>query len=58
MERICRFLGKDLTSQQIDSVVENASFHTMKDNKMSNFTLISDDVMDHSKGKFMREGKG
>ncbi|XP_066494915.1 sulfotransferase 2B1-like [Tiliqua scincoides] len=57
MERICRFLGKELTSQQIDSVVENASFETMKDNKMSNFTQVVDEYMDHSKGKLMREGK-
>ncbi|XP_066494917.1 sulfotransferase 2A1-like [Tiliqua scincoides] len=57
VERICRFLGKELTSQQIDSVVENASFETMKDNKMSNFSQASDEDMDHSKGKLMREGK-
>ncbi|KAJ6663862.1 hypothetical protein lerEdw1_009942 [Lerista edwardsae] len=57
VERLCRFLGKDLTSQQIDSVVENASFEMMKDNKMSNFTQVPDEVMDHSKGTFMREGK-
>ncbi|XP_053122740.1 sulfotransferase 2B1-like [Hemicordylus capensis] len=56
VERICRFLGKELNSQQIDSVVENASFHKMKDNKMSNFSQIADDVMDHTKGKLMRKG--
>ncbi|XP_066494835.1 sulfotransferase 2B1-like [Tiliqua scincoides] len=57
VERICRFLGKELTSQQIDSVVANASFQTMKDNKMSNFTQVADEYIDHSKGKLMREGK-
>ncbi|XP_066494729.1 sulfotransferase 2B1-like [Tiliqua scincoides] len=57
VERICRFLGKELTSQQIDSVVENASFETMKNNKMSNFTQVPNDMMDHSKGKLMRKGK-
>ncbi|KAJ6663856.1 hypothetical protein lerEdw1_009936, partial [Lerista edwardsae] len=57
VERLCHFLGKELTSQQIDSVVENASFEIMKDNKMSNFTQIPDEVMDHNKGKLMRKGK-
>ncbi|XP_066494710.1 sulfotransferase 2B1-like [Tiliqua scincoides] len=57
VERICRFLGKELTDQQIDSVVENASFETMKDNKMSNMSQVSDKIMDHSKGKLMRKGK-
>ncbi|XP_066494736.1 sulfotransferase 2B1-like [Tiliqua scincoides] len=57
VERICRFLGKELTSQQIDSVVENASFETMKDNKMSNMSSASDEVMDHSRGKLLRKGK-
>ncbi|KAL8220166.1 UNVERIFIED_CONTAM: hypothetical protein K2H54_039922 [Gekko kuhli] len=56
VERICRFLGKELTSQQIDSVVENASFQKMKDNGMSNFTFLPEDEMDHKSGKFMRKG--
>ncbi|XP_060094124.1 sulfotransferase 2B1-like [Heteronotia binoei] len=56
VERICHFLGKELSSQQIDSVVENASFQKMKDNKMSNFTLAGDLIMDHKKGKLMRKG--
>ncbi|XP_053124171.1 sulfotransferase 2B1-like [Hemicordylus capensis] len=54
--RICRFLGKELNSQQIDSVVENASFQKMKGNKQSNGAHISDTVMDHTKGKLMRKG--
>ncbi|XP_053123996.1 sulfotransferase 2B1-like [Hemicordylus capensis] len=56
VERICHFLGKELNSQQIDSVVENASFHKMKDNKMSNLSLLPDTLMDHTKGKLMRKG--
>ncbi|XP_015277975.1 PREDICTED: sulfotransferase family cytosolic 2B member 1-like [Gekko japonicus] len=56
VEKICRFLGKELTSQQIDSVVENSSFQKMKDNKMCNFTLLPDTVMDHQKGPFLRKG--
>ncbi|XP_062996443.1 sulfotransferase 2B1-like isoform X2 [Elgaria multicarinata webbii] len=56
VEKICRFLGKELNSQQIDSVVENASFQKMKDNLKSNFTTMSDDAFDHKKGKLLRKG--
>ncbi|XP_053124022.1 sulfotransferase 2B1-like [Hemicordylus capensis] len=54
--RICRFLGKELNSQQIDSVVENASFQKMKGNKQSNGAQIPEMIMDHTKGKLMRKG--
>ncbi|XP_062996858.1 sulfotransferase 2B1-like isoform X1 [Elgaria multicarinata webbii] len=57
VEKICRFLGKELNSQQIDSVVENASFQKMKDNPMSNFTTLPDYFLDHKKGKLLRKGK-
>ncbi|XP_033014021.1 sulfotransferase 2B1-like isoform X3 [Lacerta agilis] len=56
VQRICRFLGNELNSQQIESVVENASFQKMKDNKMSNFSLIPESIFDHTKAKFMRKG--
>ncbi|XP_060114560.1 sulfotransferase 2B1-like [Heteronotia binoei] len=56
VKKICYFLGKKLNSQQIDSVVEYASFQKMKENKMSNFSLIPDKWMDHKRGTFMRKG--
>uniref|UniRef100_A0A670IM69 Sulfotransferase n=1 Tax=Podarcis muralis TaxID=64176 RepID=A0A670IM69_PODMU len=56
VKRICHFIGKELKSQQINSVVENASFHKMKDNNMSNFTQFPDTYFDHTKGKLMRKG--
>ncbi|KAM4651442.1 sulfotransferase 2B1-like isoform 1-T2 [Discoglossus pictus] len=54
--RICKFLGKELDDAAIDSVVEHSSFKTMKDNKMCNFTFLSETIMDHSKGFLMRKG--
>ncbi|XP_003225132.1 sulfotransferase 2B1 [Anolis carolinensis] len=54
VEKLCQILGKNLNSQQINSVVENASFQKMKDNNMSNFSQAPD--FDHNKGKFMRKG--
>ncbi|XP_077193105.1 sulfotransferase 2B1-like [Paroedura picta] len=56
VEKICRFLGKELNSQQIDSVVENASFRKMKENKMSNFSQLDETMVDFKKGEFMRKG--
>ncbi|XP_041425583.1 sulfotransferase 2B1-like [Xenopus laevis] len=54
--RICKFLGKELNDEEIDSVVKYSSFKVMKENKMSNFTQIPDDVLDKSRGTFMRKG--
>ncbi|XP_068098306.1 sulfotransferase 2B1-like [Hyperolius riggenbachi] len=56
VERVCEFLGKELSEAQIDSVVRNASFTAMKENKMSNYSLIPQSFMDQSKGSFMRKG--
>ncbi|XP_075185560.1 sulfotransferase 2B1-like [Anomaloglossus baeobatrachus] len=54
--RICEFLGKDVDDSLIDLVVKHSSFNVMKENKMSNYTLISENFMDHTKGSFMRKG--
>nr|XP_028598460.1 sulfotransferase family cytosolic 2B member 1-like isoform X1 [Podarcis muralis] len=56
VQKICHFLGKELNSQQIDSVVENASFHKMKDNKMSNFSTTPENIFDQTKAKLLRKG--
>ncbi|XP_042296132.1 sulfotransferase 2B1-like [Sceloporus undulatus] len=56
VEKICHFLGKEINRQQIDAVVENASFQKMKDNKMSNFSNLPDAHFNHKEGKFMRKG--
>uniref|UniRef100_A0A8C8SVW7 Sulfotransferase n=1 Tax=Pelusios castaneus TaxID=367368 RepID=A0A8C8SVW7_9SAUR len=57
VRRICRFLGKELSEEQVASVVENASFQSMKGNQMSNFSQIPDTYMDHEKGELLRKGK-
>ncbi|KAM8927050.1 sulfotransferase 2B1-like [Pelodytes ibericus] len=54
--RICKFLGQELDDDAIDSVVKHSSFKTMKENKMSNWTMLTSDVIDHSKGSFLRKG--
>ncbi|XP_029441121.1 sulfotransferase family cytosolic 2B member 1-like [Rhinatrema bivittatum] len=54
--RICDFLGRQLDEAALDSVVENATFKAMKDNKMASFGYVSNEFLDHSKGSFMRKG--
>ncbi|XP_051063594.1 bile salt sulfotransferase 2 [Phodopus roborovskii] len=45
IEKICDFLGKKLESDELDMVLKNISFKAMKENKMSNFSLITDDMI-------------
>uniref|UniRef100_A0A452HZE2 Sulfotransferase n=1 Tax=Gopherus agassizii TaxID=38772 RepID=A0A452HZE2_9SAUR len=56
VERICRFLGKQLDAQAMDGVVENASFQAMKQNKMSNFSLAPRFLLDQTHSSFLRKG--
>ncbi|XP_069804570.1 sulfotransferase 2B1-like [Dendropsophus ebraccatus] len=54
--RICKFLGEDLDDAQIDLVVKHSSFKTMKDDAQTNWTQLPTDIMDQSKGSFLRKG--
>nr|XP_006114832.1 sulfotransferase family cytosolic 2B member 1-like isoform X1 [Pelodiscus sinensis]XP_014424881.1 sulfotransferase family cytosolic 2B member 1-like isoform X1 [Pelodiscus sinensis] len=56
VRRICHFLGKELSEEQVASVVENASFQSMKVNKMSNYSQMSDQLLDHQQGALLRKG--
>ncbi|XP_053119552.1 sulfotransferase 2B1-like isoform X2 [Hemicordylus capensis] len=54
--RICQFLCKDLDASAVDSVVENASFEMMKGNKMVNYSLVPEDIMNQKVSPFLRKG--
>ncbi|XP_059521070.1 sulfotransferase 2A1-like [Myotis daubentonii] len=56
VEKVSQFLGMKLSSEELDSVLKNVTFQAMKDNKMSNFSLLSDIYMDHRKACFLRKG--
>ncbi|XP_032642440.1 sulfotransferase 2A1 [Chelonoidis abingdonii] len=56
IQRLCQFLEQELDDGAINSVVENASFRAMKENKMCNSTLLPRDIMDQDKGTFLRKG--
>ncbi|XP_027732450.1 bile salt sulfotransferase [Vombatus ursinus] len=56
VEKICHFLGTKLKEEEVNLVVKNASFSAMKANKMSNYSILPDEIMDHSQGSMLRKG--
>ncbi|XP_069056745.1 sulfotransferase 2B1-like [Pleurodeles waltl] len=56
VQKISTFVGKELDEKAIDAIVENASFKSMKENKMANFTLVPADLIDQKDGSFIRKG--
>ncbi|XP_051581112.1 sulfotransferase 2B1-like [Myxocyprinus asiaticus] len=57
LEKVSCFLQCSLTEDELTSSQKHCSFNSMKENAMVNYTLIPQEIMDHSKGKFMRRGK-
>ncbi|XP_075847330.1 sulfotransferase 2A1-like [Microtus pennsylvanicus] len=55
IEKICDFLGKKLEKDELDLVLKYSSFQFMKENKMSNFSTISEDLINNGL-KLMRKG--
>uniref|UniRef100_A0A8C0GW30 Sulfotransferase n=1 Tax=Chelonoidis abingdonii TaxID=106734 RepID=A0A8C0GW30_CHEAB len=56
VERICWFLGKQLDVRALDGVVKNTSFQAMKQNKMCNYSLGLENIMDQRVSPFLRKG--
>ncbi|XP_040888785.1 sulfotransferase family 5A, member 1 [Toxotes jaculatrix] len=57
IRRVSSFLQCPLVEDEVNACVPHCSFSSMKDNKMVNYTLVTEDIMDHNKGSFMRKGK-
>lgn len=55
VEKICQFLGKDLTPEEIDLVLKYSSFQCMKENQMSNFSTLPPEYL---KSGFLLQRKG
>ncbi|XP_057569221.1 sulfotransferase 2A1 [Hippopotamus amphibius kiboko] len=49
VEKICQFLGKKLEPEEMNSVLKNCSFQVMRENNMSNFSIL--------KHKFLAENE-
>lgn len=52
--KLCAFLGKDLTDEVIDHVVETSTFKSMKTNPKANYKDLVE--TDHYKKETMRKG--
>ncbi|XP_051575663.1 sulfotransferase 2B1-like [Myxocyprinus asiaticus] len=56
LEQILTFLGRQLSGDALDRVVDHCTFKNMKTNTMSNYSLVPQDVMDRNKSSFLRKG--
>ncbi|XP_076866848.1 sulfotransferase 2B1-like [Brachyhypopomus gauderio] len=54
--RILCFLGRQLSADALDRVTEHCQFKNMKQNTMSNYSLVPKHLMDSSKSHFFRKG--
>ncbi|NP_001166297.1 3-beta-hydroxysteroid sulfotransferase [Cavia porcellus] len=55
VEKICQFLGKKLKPEEIDLVLKYSSFKFMKENEMSNYSLLPNDLTTEG-FTFLRKG--
>ncbi|XP_074076324.1 sulfotransferase 2A1-like [Macrotis lagotis] len=56
VEKICQFLDKELSEEEISSVLENASFQVMKNHKLENGEVVTIENKEPFKIMVMRKG--
>ncbi|NXI91852.1 ST3A1 sulfotransferase, partial [Psophia crepitans] len=54
--KICNFLGKKLSEEEVDSVVRQATFENMRKDPRANYDNLPDDIVVKDKGSFLRKG--
>ncbi|NXN27389.1 ST3A1 sulfotransferase, partial [Nycticryphes semicollaris] len=54
--KICNFLDKKLSEEEVDSVVRQATFENMKKDPRANYENLPDDMVAKDKGSFLRKG--
>uniref|UniRef100_A0A8C0FAU8 Sulfotransferase n=1 Tax=Bubo bubo TaxID=30461 RepID=A0A8C0FAU8_BUBBB len=54
--KICNFLGKKLSEEEVDSVVRQATFENMRKDPRANYENLPDDIVEKNKGSFLRKG--
>ncbi|NWS71268.1 ST3A1 sulfotransferase, partial [Crotophaga sulcirostris] len=54
--KICNFIGKKLSEEEVDSVVRQATFENMRKDPRANYANLPDDTVEKSKGSFLRKG--
>lgn len=54
---VCKFLGKELSEEDMDAVVRQATFENMKNDPRANYdSLLKDKYGIQEKGHFLRKG--
>ncbi|XP_057609882.1 sulfotransferase 2A1-like [Chionomys nivalis] len=56
IQKLSEFLGCPLRPEEEDVILEHCSFSFMSQSNMVNYSLLSNEIMDQSKGKFLRKG--
>ncbi|XP_035590315.1 sulfotransferase 2B1-like isoform X2 [Oncorhynchus keta] len=56
VSKISQFMGKSLDSEVIEKIADHCVFKNMKQNKMSNYSLVPNEFMDRNKSEFLRKG--
>ncbi|XP_069707859.1 amine sulfotransferase-like [Phaenicophaeus curvirostris] len=54
--KICNFLGKKLSEEELDSVVRQATFENMRKDPRANYENLPADMVAKEKGSFLRKG--
>ncbi|KAL8186434.1 UNVERIFIED_CONTAM: hypothetical protein K2H54_070371 [Gekko kuhli] len=54
--KICRFLGKKLTEEELQVVVDKATFDKMRKDPRSNYENMPPELLEKDKGHFLRKG--
>ncbi|NXD12911.1 ST1C1 Sulfotransferase, partial [Nothocercus nigrocapillus] len=56
IQKILKFLEKDMEEEVLNRIIHHTTFDIMKDNPMANYTKDFVGIMDHSISPFMRKG--
>ncbi|XP_078385216.1 sulfotransferase 2B1-like [Cetorhinus maximus] len=54
--KLGEFLGKQLSGDAVEAIANQSKFDNMKQNKMSNYSFVPEELMDHKKTNFLRKG--
>ncbi|NXD76678.1 ST3A1 sulfotransferase, partial [Halcyon senegalensis] len=54
--KICNFLGKKLSEEEVDSVVRQATFENMRKDPRANYEHLPDEFVAKDRGSFLRKG--
>nr|XP_005999671.2 PREDICTED: sulfotransferase family cytosolic 2B member 1-like [Latimeria chalumnae] len=54
--KFSNFLGKQLSAETIEGIANHCTFKNMKQNQMSNYSLVPEKIMEQKKSAFLRKG--